>query len=64
VDSKVPEVYFVREVAEAMRMSPATVYKYIHQGDLRAEQYGTGKNSIRVPREAFEDWHSRHRIGA
>ena len=56
------EVLFVKEVAEAMRMSPATVYKAIHTGDLKAEQYGTGKNSIRVPREAYRDWRERHKI--
>ena len=62
-DVKIPEVMFVREVAELMRMSPATVYKAIHKGELKAEQYGTGKNSIRVDRRAFEEWRERHRIG-
>ena len=62
-DAKIPEVLFVREVAEVMRMSPTTVYKAIHAGELRAEQYGTGKNSMRVDRKAFEEWRERHRIG-
>lgn len=59
-----PEVLFVREVAETMRMSPATVYKAIKSGELRAEQYGTGKNSIRVDRRAYLEWRERHTIGA
>lgn len=57
-----PEVLFVREVAEIMRMSRSTVYKAIHSGDLEAEQYGTGKNSMRVSREAFEEWREKHRV--
>ena len=57
-----PEVLFVREVAERMRMSPATVYRAIHSGDLKAEQYGTGKNSIRVSEESFEEWRARHAV--
>jgi excisionase family DNA binding protein len=57
-----PEVLFVREVAEIMRMSKATVYKYIREGDLKAEQYGRGKNSMRVSREAFEEWREKHRV--
>jgi excisionase family DNA binding protein len=57
-----PEVLFVKEIAKQMRMSPSTVYKHIHSGSLRAEQYGTGKNSIRVSEEAFRDWRERHTI--
>jgi excisionase family DNA binding protein len=59
-----PEVLFVKEIAKQMRMSPATVYKHIYRGDLQAEQYGTGQNSIRVSEEAFRDWRRRHTIGA
>ena len=56
------EVYFVKEVAEMMRMSPATVYAAIHAGELRAERYGKGKNSIRIDRKAFEEWRESHRV--
>ena len=55
-------VYFVREIAQEMRMGPSTVYKHIHAGSLKAEQNGTGKNSIRVPREAFENRRSQHEL--
>jgi hypothetical protein len=43
-------------------MGPSTVYKHIHAGSLKAEQNGTGKNSIRVPREAFENRRSQHEL--
>lgn len=57
-----PEVYFVKEVAEMMRMSTATVYNAIYAGELEAERYGTGKNSIRIDRRAFEEWRDKHRF--
>ncbi len=60
--AEAPEVLFVPEIARMMRMSPVTVYDAIHSGDLPAERYGTGKNSIRVRREDFERWREAHRI--
>ena len=56
------QVLFVKEVAEIMRMSPATVYKAIHRGELKAERYGTNRNSLRIDRKDFEEWRKMHRI--
>jgi excisionase family DNA binding protein len=42
-------VYRVKAVAEALDVSPATIYRAIESGALDAYKIGTGKGTLRIP---------------
>ena len=42
------QLYRVKAVAEALDVSPATVYRAIESGALAAYKLGTGKGTLRV----------------
>lgn len=46
----------VREVAEVLCMSPATVYGLCQARRLRHERYGLGRGTIRIPAEAVDEY--------
>jgi len=48
-----PEFYLVNELAEKLRVSEMTIYRYIEAGKLKAHKLGKG---YRIPREAFEQF--------
>ena len=45
------EFYTVPEVAKRLRVSPMTVYRAVHNGELQAARIG---RSIRIPRAAID----------
>ena len=45
-----PEFYLVNELAEKLRVSEMTIYRYIEAGKLKAHKLGKG---YRIPREEF-----------
>lgn len=42
-------VYRVKAVAEALDVSPSTIYRAIESGQLDAYKIGTGKGTLRIP---------------
>jgi excisionase family DNA binding protein len=64
----------VKEVADRLKVHPATVYRWINEGRLPAVRYGQpiepgalslgGGGSIRVPESAVADADSADRIAA
>jgi len=49
----------VAEVAETMRLSRMTVYRFVQRGDLPAVRVG---RSYRVPKDALERYLSEHEV--
>lgn len=49
-------LYRVRAVAEALDVSPATIYRAVESGALRAVRLGVGKGTIRIPGQAILDY--------
>lgn len=49
-------MYRVKAVAEALDVSPATIYRAIESGQLRALKVGTGKGALRIPADAIEEY--------
>ncbi len=49
----------VQEVAELLRLSVLTIYKYIKEGDLQAVEFG---GHYRVAQEALQDFILVHRV--
>lgn len=50
------EVYRVKAVAQALDVSPATIYRAIESGSLDAYKLGTGKGTLRVRGAAINDY--------
>jgi excisionase family DNA binding protein len=50
------ELYQVREVARALKVSVATIYRAVESGALDALRVGTGKGAVRLPGEAVLDY--------
>lgn len=46
-------LYRVRDVATALDVSVATIYRAVNSGRLRAERIGTGTGAVRIPGEAI-----------
>jgi excisionase family DNA binding protein len=46
-------VYRVKAVAEALDVSPSTIYRAIESGQLDAYKIGTGKGTLRIPGSAL-----------
>lgn len=51
----------VKEVAAALRMSPMTIYRFIHAGQLGAIRVG---NAFRVPEAEYKAYVERNTIPA
>jgi excisionase family DNA binding protein len=51
--------YRVSEVAAELDVHPATVYRAIASGRLRALRVGMGRGAIRVPADEFEAFKAR-----
>lgn len=49
-------MYQVKAVAEHFGVHPATIYRAIEAGELRALRLGSGRGAIRVPGGAIEDY--------
>lgn len=49
-----PLLLTVREAAETLRCSPATIYRLISTGALESVDIGQGRAKTRVPRAAVE----------
>lgn len=52
MQTHVTRMYRVRAVAEMLDVSPATIYRAIESGALKALKVGTGKGALRIPAEA------------
>ena len=50
----------VHEVAELLRLSVLTIYKYIKEGQLKAVEFG---GHYRVSSESLESFIEEHRVG-
>jgi excisionase family DNA binding protein len=46
-------LYRVRAVAEMLDVHPATIYRAVESGALRAVRMGAGKGAVRIPRDAI-----------
>ncbi len=46
-----PEFYLVAELAEKLRVSEMTIYRYIEAGKLKAHRLGKG---YRIPKDEYE----------
>lgn len=42
-------LYRVKAVAEALDVSPATIYRAVETGKLAGYKIGTGKGAVRIP---------------
>lgn len=61
IDSEGPEYLTVAEVAVRMRVSRATIYRLVHNGDLPRMRVG---KVLRVPRDAVADFIRKSSRGA
>lgn len=52
MQTQVTRMYRVRAVAEMLDVSPATIYRAIESGALKALKVGTGKGALRIPAES------------
>ena len=50
------EILTVDQVAEVVQLSPRTVMRAIHSGDLEASQLTQGRGGWRVREDAIDDW--------
>lgn len=48
--------YRVKDVAAALDVSVATIYRAVESGALRAVRLGTGSGTVRIPEEAIAAW--------
>jgi excisionase family DNA binding protein len=46
-------LYRVRAVAAMLDVHPATIYRAVESGALRAVRMGAGKGAVRIPRDAL-----------
>jgi excisionase family DNA binding protein len=46
----------VNEVAAELRQHPATIYRKIHSGEIRAVRLGAGHSALRIPVAELEAW--------
>jgi excisionase family DNA binding protein len=46
----------VKEVAETLTVSAATIYRAIESGELKALRFGPGKGALRVPADALAEY--------
>lgn len=53
------ELLTVQEVANSLKLSVLTIYKYIKEGELKAIEFG---GHYRVEKEALDDFVSLHRV--
>lgn len=51
VNTSRPELLTVKEVAHLLRVTPLTVYKRAHNGQIPAIRIGEGQAGIRIPRD-------------
>jgi excisionase family DNA binding protein len=49
--TKQPDFYLVSELAEKLRVSEMTIYRYIEAGKLKAHRLGKG---YRIPTDEYE----------
>lgn len=56
MQTQATRMYRVRAVAEMLDVSPATIYRAIDSGALKALKVGTGKGALRIPAEAVSDY--------
>lgn len=54
----------VQDIAIALRVDKATVYREIAAGRLSSYRVGSGRGTIRVPRAAFSEYLSERGIPA
>lgn len=54
----------VKNIAEALRVDTATIYREIKDGRLPSYRVGTGRGTIRVQREAFTTYLTERGIPA
>lgn len=47
----------VRQTAERLGVSPATVYQLCSARRIRHERHGLGRGTIRIPEDAIEEYH-------
>lgn len=52
MDFEPDRMYRVKAVADALDVSPATVYRAIESGRLAAYRIGTGTGAVRIPGHA------------
>ncbi len=51
------ELLTVREIAEALSVTPARVYQLVSTGEIPAMRYGLSKRgTIRIPADSFGEW--------
>jgi excisionase family DNA binding protein len=50
------EILTVDQVADLVQLSPRTVMRAIHTGDLEASQLTQGRGGWRVREDAIDDW--------
>jgi excisionase family DNA binding protein len=56
-------VLSVAEVAALLRITEDTVRREVKAGNLRAENYGSGRNAVyRIPREALNEWRASRTV--
>lgn len=56
-------VLSVAEVAALLRITEDTVRREIKAGNLRAENYGSGRNAVyRIPRAALDEWRAARTV--
>lgn len=61
MEDKKNEVYStVQEVADLLRLSELTIYKYIREGSLEAVEFG---GHYRVSSTALDKFIERHKVG-
>jgi excisionase family DNA binding protein len=46
----------VHDAAKELGISPSLVYKLCASGKIRHERHGMGRGTIRIPREALDDY--------
>jgi excisionase family DNA binding protein len=54
MQSKGSRMYRVKAVAQMLDVSPATIYRAIESGQLKALKLGTGAGTLRIPEAALE----------
>jgi len=56
MQTQATRMYRVRAVAEMLDVSPATIYRAIDSGALKALKVGTGKGALRIPADAVSEY--------
>lgn len=58
------QLYTVKEAADVLNLSPATVYALVAARKIRHERLGMGRRAIRVPHDAIDEYRRKMTVGA